>query len=71
MDRMISAHQAPGNNQYCADKPIRGGFVTLGTEPEGFAEAPDGTLVHFIDLDLHAGALHTEVSDPVVLIHWT
>jgi hypothetical protein len=39
------------------------------TEPGGFAEAADGTLVHFIDLDLHAEALHTEVSDPVVLIH--
>ena len=41
----------------------------LGTEPGGFAEAPGGALVHFIDLDLHAGALHTEVNDPVVLIH--
>jgi len=39
------------------------------TEPEGFVEAPDGTLVHFIDLDLHAEALHTQVNDPVVLIH--
>ena len=43
--------------------------MTLSTEPGGFAEAPDGTLVHFIDLDLHAEALHTEVNDPVVLIH--
>jgi 3-oxoadipate enol-lactonase len=41
----------------------------LTTEPGGFAEAPDGTLVHFIDLDLHAEALHTDVNDPVVLIH--
>ena len=41
----------------------------LSTEPGGFIESPDGTLVHFIDLDLHAEALHTEVSDPVVLIH--
>jgi pimeloyl-ACP methyl ester carboxylesterase len=41
----------------------------LSTEPRGFAEAPDGTLAHFVDLDLHAEALHTEVSDPVVLIH--
>jgi pimeloyl-ACP methyl ester carboxylesterase len=32
-------------------------------------EASDGTLVHFIDLDLHADALRTEVNDPVVLIH--
>jgi pimeloyl-ACP methyl ester carboxylesterase len=39
------------------------------TEPGGFAETRDGTLVHFIDLDLHAEALHTEVNDPVVLIH--
>jgi hypothetical protein len=28
-----------------------------------------GALVHFIGLDLHAEALHTEVNDPVVLIH--
>jgi 3-oxoadipate enol-lactonase len=28
-----------------------------------------GTLVHFVDLDLHAEALHTEINDPVVLIH--
>jgi len=41
----------------------------LTTEPGGFAEAPDGTLVHFIDLDLHGEALHTDVNDPVVLIH--
>jgi len=41
----------------------------LSTEPGGFAESPDGTLVHFIDLDLHAGPLDTEVNDPVVLIH--
>ncbi len=41
----------------------------LSTEPGGFIESSDGTLVHFIDLDLHAAALHTEVSDPVVLIH--
>jgi 3-oxoadipate enol-lactonase len=34
-----------------------------------FVEAPGGALVHFIDLDLHAEALHTEVNDPVVLIH--
>src|SRR5271166_3986228 len=34
-----------------------------------FVESSDGTLVHFIDLDLHAEALHTEVSDPIVLIH--
>lgn len=43
--------------------------MTLSTEPGGVAEAPGGTLVHFIDLDLHAEALHTEVNDPVVLIH--
>ena len=41
----------------------------LSTEPGGFIQAPGGTLVHFIDLDLHAEALHTEVDDPVVLIH--
>ncbi len=41
----------------------------MSTEPGGFAESPDGTLVHFIDLDLHAKALHTEVDDPIVLIH--
>ena len=41
----------------------------LSTEPGGFAEAPGGALVHFVDLDLHAEALHTEVNDPVVLIH--
>jgi 3-oxoadipate enol-lactonase len=34
-----------------------------------FVEAPDGTLVHFVDLDLHGEALHAEVSEPVVLIH--
>ncbi len=34
-----------------------------------FVEAPDGTLVHFVDLDLHSEALHAEVSEPVVLIH--
>ena len=43
--------------------------MMLSTEPGGFAEAPGGTLVHFIDLDLHAEALHTEVNHPVVLIH--
>jgi pimeloyl-ACP methyl ester carboxylesterase len=43
--------------------------MMVSTEPGGFAEAPGGTLVHFIDLDLHAEALHTEVNDPVVLIH--
>jgi 3-oxoadipate enol-lactonase len=43
--------------------------MTLSTEPEGFVETPGGTLVHFIDLDLHAEALHTAVNDPVVLIH--
>jgi len=43
--------------------------MVSGTEPGGFAEARDGTLVHFIDLDLHAEALHTEVNDPVMLIH--
>lgn len=41
----------------------------VNTEPGGFAEAADGTLVHFIGLDLNAEALHTEVSDQVVLIH--
>ena len=41
----------------------------MSTEPGGFAEAPGGTLVRFTDLDLHAEALHTEVNDPVVLIH--
>ena len=43
--------------------------MMLSTEPVGYAEAADGTVVHFIDLDLHAEALHTEVNDPVVLIH--
>jgi pimeloyl-ACP methyl ester carboxylesterase len=43
--------------------------MVVSTEPGGFAEAPGGTLVHFIDLDLHAEALHTEANDPVVLIH--
>ena len=43
--------------------------MMLGTEPGGFTEAPGGTLVRFIDLDLHAEALHAEVDDPVVLIH--
>jgi pimeloyl-ACP methyl ester carboxylesterase len=42
--------------------------MTLGTEPGGFAEAPDATLV-LIDLELHAEPLRTEVNDPVVLIH--
>lgn len=41
----------------------------MSTEPGGFVESPDGTLVHFIDLDLHAEPLDTEVNDPVVLIH--
>jgi 3-oxoadipate enol-lactonase len=41
----------------------------MTSTPGGFVEAPDGTLVHFIDLDLHAGALHTDVSDPIILIH--
>jgi hypothetical protein len=27
------------------------------TEPGGYVESPDGTLVHFIDLELHAEAL--------------
>jgi pimeloyl-ACP methyl ester carboxylesterase len=35
----------------------------------GFVETSDGTLVHFIDFDLHAEALRTDVNDPVVLIH--
>jgi pimeloyl-ACP methyl ester carboxylesterase len=35
----------------------------------GFIEAADGTLVHFVDLDLHSEALHNEMNDPVVLIH--
>jgi pimeloyl-ACP methyl ester carboxylesterase len=39
------------------------------TEPGGFVETSDGTLVHFIDFDLHAEALRTDVNDPVVLIH--
>jgi pimeloyl-ACP methyl ester carboxylesterase len=43
--------------------------MTLSTEPGAFVETADGTLVHFIDLDLHAEALHTEVNDPVVLVH--
>lgn len=34
-----------------------------------FVAAPDGTLVHFVDLDLHSAALHTPVADPVVLLH--
>jgi 3-oxoadipate enol-lactonase len=34
-----------------------------------FIEAPDGALVHFVDLDLHSEALHTQVNDPVILIH--
>jgi pimeloyl-ACP methyl ester carboxylesterase len=41
----------------------------LSTELTGFAESSDGTLVHFVDVDLHAEAVRTEVSDPVVLIH--
>jgi pimeloyl-ACP methyl ester carboxylesterase len=43
--------------------------VTLTGEPGGYVESHDGTLVHFIDLDLHSEALHSGVSDPVVLIH--
>src|SRR3974377_1058340 len=39
------------------------------TEPGGLVEPPDGTLVHFIGLDLYAEALHTEVNDLIVLIH--
>ena len=35
----------------------------------GFIEGEGGCLVHFVDLDLHHEAVHTEVSDPVVLIH--
>jgi hypothetical protein len=31
--------------------------MSLSKEPGGFAEAPDGTLVHFIDLGLHAEAI--------------
>ncbi|MGW0212585.1 hypothetical protein ACWDZ8_45420 [Streptomyces sp. NPDC003233] len=38
----------------------------VSKEPGAFVEAPDGTLVHLIDLDLHAD---TEVNDPVALIH--
>jgi 3-oxoadipate enol-lactonase len=37
---------------------------------DGFIESQGGAaLVHFIDLDLHAEALHLDVDDPVVLIH--
>ncbi|HTY31775.1 alpha/beta hydrolase [Mycobacterium sp.] len=39
------------------------------SEPSGFVAASDGTLVHFVELDLHSDALRTEVNDPVVLIH--
>ena len=46
-----------------------GDCMTLSADPEGFVETPDGTLVHFVDLDLHAEALHSDVDDPVVLIH--
>jgi pimeloyl-ACP methyl ester carboxylesterase len=35
----------------------------------GFIEGSGGSLVHFVDLDLHGEALHEQVSDPVVLIH--
>jgi hypothetical protein len=35
----------------------------------GFIEGAGGALVHFVDLDLHGEALHSEVADPVVLIH--
>ncbi len=49
--------------------PKREGRAMVSTEPGGFAEAPGGTLVRYIDLDLHAEGLHTEVNDPVVLIH--
>ena len=35
----------------------------------GFIEGSGGSLVHFVDLDLHGEALHAGVSDPVVLIH--
>ena len=42
----------------------------MSTEPGGLVEtSDDGTLLHFIDLDLHAEALRAEVNDPVVLIH--
>jgi pimeloyl-ACP methyl ester carboxylesterase len=34
-----------------------------------FTEAPGGTLVHVVDLDLHSDALHAEVNEPVILIH--
>ena len=39
----------------------------MSTEPGGFVETSnDGTLVHRIDLDLHAEALRTEVNDPKI-----
>lgn len=41
----------------------------MTAEPGGFVETSDGTLVHFIDLDLHAEALRTDVADPILLIH--
>ena len=41
----------------------------MTAEPGGFVETSDGTLVHFIDLDLHAEALRTDVVDPILLIH--
>jgi pimeloyl-ACP methyl ester carboxylesterase len=41
----------------------------MRTERGGFVASSDDTLVHFIDLDLHAEALRTEVNDPVVPIH--
>ena len=37
----------------------------MSTEPGGFVESSDDTLVHFIDLDLHAEALRAE-NDPII-----
>ncbi len=40
----------------------------LSTEPGRFAEAPRGTLVYIIDLDLHAEARRTEVNDSLARV---
>ncbi len=49
--------------------PVETLVEATGGAVDSFVEGLGGTLVHFVDLDLHAEALHTEVNDPVVLIH--
>ncbi|MEV6027823.1 hypothetical protein [Streptomyces sp. NPDC052036] len=44
------------------------GQMMSSSEPGAFVEAPDGTLVHFIDLDLHAEALAEAIPGATVRI---